>query len=253
MTMRLHIMSDLHLEFGQMPRSYKPPECDVVILAGDICTGVVGVMWAQDTFQVPVLYVPGNHEYYGKRRYFRHLEKMKAKAEGSHVSVLNNDSVVDAGNIRFLGSTMWTDFGLYGTEHLSELAAQREMNDYRLIRYDHSRPLRASDTRRFHLESRYWLSEKLREPFDGKTVVITHHAPSERSIAPKWRNDSLSPAYASRLENLMAYYSPALWVHGHTHSNVDYELCGTRVICNPRGYEGHGENTGFDPQLVVEV
>lgn len=250
--MRLLCMSDLHLEFGRMPRGYKPPECDVVILAGDIATGVVGVMWAQDTFQVPVLYVPGNHEFYGKRRYHRHLEKMKAKAADSHVAVLSNDAVYGDG-IRFLGATMWTDFGLYGTDHLSEMAAQREMNDYKQILLTNARTLRAEDTRRLHLESRYWLSEKLREPFDGKTVVITHHAPSEMSVHPRYRNHELTPAYAARLENLICAHEPVLWVHGHLHDSVDYRICETRIVCNPRGYTGHELNAGFDPALVLEV
>lgn len=255
--MRVHVLSDLHLEFGDMPRAYKPPECDLVVLAGDIATGVVGVMWADNVFQgVPVFYVPGNHEFYGKRLYHRHMEKMLAKAEDTRVAVMQNRELIGeiAGErIRILGATMWTDFGLYGTEHLSEMAAQREMNDYKAIRMDHSNMLRAEHTRRFHLESRFWLNEKLREPFDGKTIVITHHAPSEQSVHPRYRGDALTPAYASRLENLICNHEPALWCHGHLHDSVDYQLCNTRVICNPRGYLGHELNKGFDPGLVVEI
>jgi Icc-related predicted phosphoesterase len=245
-------MSDLHLEFGALPRSYAPPECDVVILAGDIAVGVVGVMWAAETFKVPVLYVPGNHEFYGKRRHFRHLEKLRAKAEGTNVTILNNDAVTIDG-VRFLGATMWTDFDLYGTPHVSEQLAQSSMNDYRAIRYDHARLLCAADTRSFHLQSRYFLSESFRAGPQAKTVVVTHHAPSEMSCAPQYRGDPLTPAYASRLEYLMCEHEPALWVHGHMHNTSDYRICETRIVCNPRGYAGHELNRTFNPELVLEV
>lgn len=257
--MRLHIISDLHTEFGGMPRDHKAPDCDVVILAGDISTGVVGVMWAaRYKPDVPVIYVPGNHEYYGHRRYHRHLEKMKEKAafmraEGHGVvHVLNNEAVVIDG-VRFLGATLWTDFDLFGTPHLSMMAAQREMNDYDNIEKVQQVRLRAEDTQSFHLESRFFLTETMREPFDGKTVVVTHHAPSEQSSHPRYRGSPLNPAYASRLESVICNYAPALWVHGHMHDSSDYMVCDTRVVCNPRGYVGHELNPGFDPQLVLEV
>lgn len=235
-----------------MPRSYTPPECDVVVLAGDISTGVAGVIWAYETFTVPVVYVPGNHEFYGKRLYHRHIEKLKAKAEGSNVRVLTNDALVLDG-VRFLGCTFWTDFNLFGSEHLSEMVAQREMNDYDSIKIDHSRFLRAADTRSFNLESKFFLSEAMRIPFDGPTVIVTHHAPSEKSIGPGFDGHVLNPAYASRMENFICDVAPKLWLHGHLHDSVDYQLCETRVVCNPRGYLGHHLNAGFDPALVLEV
>jgi len=63
----------------------------------------------------------------------------------------------------------------------------------------------------------------------------------------------LTPAYASRLENLICAHEPALWVHGHLHDSVDYQLCETRVVCNPRGYLGHALNPNFNPSFVVDV
>lgn len=91
------------------------------------------------------------------------------------------------------------------------------------------------------------------EPFEGKTVVVTHHLPSMRSVAERYRHELLSACFASNLDHLLGY--SALWVHGHTHDSFDYAAHGTRVICNPRGYcrAGQPENRQFNPALVVEV
>jgi len=100
---------------------------------------------------------------------------------------------------------------------------------------------------------RDWLAAALDEPFAGETVVVTHHAPSSRSVHPRFARDLLSPAFASRLEPLMGGNRAALWVHGHTHDAFDYEIDGTRIICNPRGYLPHDPSPGFRPDLVVEI
>lgn len=256
--LRALILSDLHLEFGGMPRNWTPPtadEIDVVIAAGDLATGVVGVIWLARHFpEVPCIYVPGNHEFYGRRRYRRHIEKMKAKADdlGARVFVMDNEQVV-VGDVRVLGATLWTDFDLHGNWPLAMQAAQREMNDYQQIDLVQQQRLTAEDTRRLHLESRFFLNETLRCPHDGPTVIVTHHAPSERSSHKRFAGSPLNPAYASRLEPLMLEWEPALWVHGHMHDSSDYQIGETRVICNPRGYAGHELNPNFNPRLIVNL
>lgn len=251
--MRIHFMSDLHLERGPMDASYEAPECDVVILAGDVSNGTGGVAWAMKNFTQPVIYVPGNHEFWGLRQIKATTIDMKALAEGSNVHVLNNDAVA-IGDVRFIGATMWTDFNLYGNAPLVMVTASTA--DSEQIRSD-DRPghlLSAEDMISEHLYSRFYVREELNKPFDGRTVVITHHAPSSLSIHPMYeREEKLNPAYASRLEDIMLDYDPMLWIHGHTHNSFDYEIGNTRVMCNPRGYVGHHLNPTFDPELVVEV
>jgi calcineurin-like phosphoesterase family protein len=90
-------------------------------------------------------------------------------------------------------------------------------------------------------------------PFDGKTVVVTHHAPSSQSVHPRYANDLLTPAFASNLENLMDGDRAALWIHGHMHDPFDYEIYGTRVVCSPRGYAPNSLTPEFRPDWVVEV
>ncbi len=248
--MRLHILSDLHLEFA--PLEPGDVSADVVVLAGDIHLRTDGVAWAMSGFRQPVLYVPGNHEYYGG--HFKNtLAKMKQRAAGTNVHVLDGEQLVIDG-VRFLAATLWTDFSVTGNAVLAAMEARQRMNDFRRIRAGSFRRLRPSDVQRDHRAAASFLRETLAEPFDGKTVVVTHHAPSTRSIAERFREDTshLNAAYVNQLEALLGP-PVSLWVHGHTHTSFDYDLLGTRVVCNPRGYIPYEPNPGFEPARVVEV
>jgi Icc-related predicted phosphoesterase len=99
-----------------------------------------------------------------------------------------------------------------------------------------------------------WLIQKLDESFAGKTVVVTHMAPSMKSVSDRHAQDMVSAAYASNLEELASQAD--LWIHGHMHESFDYQIGDCRVICNPCGYKtraGLPENTNFDPNLIIEL
>lgn len=259
--MRLLILSDLHHEqwrgYGPVidPAQSRP---DVVILAGDIHSGAHAIGWADKNFTgMPVLYVSGNHEAYEKTLEDAQQEIESACRAAGHVHYLNCGEVVWRG-VRFLGATLWTDFKLFGdpVRQVAMLEAERCMNDYHCIRLatEGNRKLRAADTAQLHAHQRSWLERKLDEPFDGKTVVITHMAPSMRSIARIYETDILSAAFASNLDDLVV--KADLWVHGHTHTSFDYMVDKCRVVCNPCGYRlhvGHAENPDFDPNYIVEI
>ena len=246
--MRIHLLSDLHFEMSKF--TYTPPECDVVILSGDISPGLPGIVWANETYyHTPVIYVAGNHEFYGKRSLAQQLAVMKQRA-APNVHVLQNETVVIDG-VRFIGATLWTDFDLYGQAPMHELMAGRIMNDYRQIVTDLGTRLTPQHTLHEHQQSRLYITNELAKPFDGKSVVVTHHAPSEGSIAPRFAMHPATPAYASNLNQIMLDYSPVLWTHGHMHNNFDYMVGKTRVLCNPKGYPD--ENPDFNPRFVVEV
>lgn len=248
--MRLHILSDLHLEF----EPFTPPavEADAVILAGDISTGRNGLKWALKSFpERPVIYVLGNHEFYGQKvqKLIKELQEM---TQGTNVHLLENQSCT-IGGVLFLGATLWTDFALNGDPVMSEVVAQTSMNDYRRIRTlpRYSR-LKPSDTRRFHMESRRWLEDQALASNGRKVVVITHHAPSRESIPTAFEGDPCNPAFASDLSRFIVESKTQLWVHGHIHYCCDYTLGKTRVLANPRGYPTE-PRTGFNPGLIVEV
>jgi Icc-related predicted phosphoesterase len=225
----------------------------LVVLAGDIGVGKQGVAWAMSVFDVPVLYVPGNHEYYG-RSLDALDDTLRDYCADSHVRVLQNNRCV-IGGVRFVGATLWTDFTLFGETSMSQSLAKDGMNDYRLIGHTVGRRALPSDTLALHQASRIYLEKALAEPFSGTTVVITHHAPSIRSVAPRYRQDPLTPCYASPLDSLVASSGAVLWIHGHVHDLVDYTLGNTRVVANPKGYPGElGRESGpFDWNFTLDL
>ncbi|MFB2967684.1 metallophosphoesterase [Aerosakkonema sp. BLCC-F183] len=248
--MKLHILSDLHIEF----ESFTPlvNNADVIILAGDIHVGKKGVDWAKHYFPyLPVIYVLGNHEYYGKA-FPKHIDDLKKAVEGTNIHILENDSLI-INDIKFLGCTLWTDFSLFGDPKIAGYEATQIMTDYRKIRVSPDyRKLRSIDTTIIHNKSLRWLSEELLNNQNNKIVVITHHAPSKRSLPECDRDDILSAAYASNLDKFVEESSISLWIHGHIHCQHDYLLGSTRVICNPRGYPDE-RNNNFIPDLTIDL
>ena len=115
--------------------------------------------------------------------------------------------------LRLLGATLWTDFRLYRTPIESMAIAEEQLEDFRVIQVERGYklgPLRPSDTTRLHDAPLIFLNKELDRHFDGVTVVVTHHAPSPRSITPRLRSDPLNPAFASDLEKLIRAYQPSL-------------------------------------------
>lgn len=272
--MRLLILSDLHLEVSRgycVPRAL---DVDAVVLAGDIDRpGWRGIRWAARAFaRTPVLYVPGNHEYFRQRLDIA-TRAMQDAAADCGVYLLDRSALV-LGSVRFLGCTLWTDFCLNesaGAARCDQRAclneAQECMPDYRFVRMPNphavvgsrgalaGRWLDSADTLEFHRRDRAWLQRALAEPFEGPTVVITHHAPHRQSIAPRFVTDRLSGAFASHLPSEF-FAVPSLWVHGHTHDSFDYRVGPCRIVCNPRGYALEGGTSGnvhFEGALVVQV
>lgn len=217
--MRLLILSDLHREVWRDAPSvasdalsaYLPDlsisRPDVVVLAGDIDVGERAVDWADETFpDLPVIYVHGNHEGYGHNLDSLRKHLAARCAATGHIHYLNRSELVVAG-VRFLGATLWTDFHLLGSDHYqaSMEEARTKLNDYRRIRLASGgyRRIRPIDTIQWHGRDRLWLQERLNEPFQGRTIVVTHMAPSVRSIPERYREQLISAAFASNLEALV--------------------------------------------------
>jgi Icc-related predicted phosphoesterase len=247
--MRLHVLSDLHIEFG--PFNCPRVNADVTVLAGDVHIKRNGLRWIRKSIPGrPVVYVVGNHEFYGEK-FPRLIEKLKAEAADTDVRVLENDTV-ELGSFRFFGATLWTDLRLFGDDRIgaSEVLL---MNDYKRVRKTPSyRKLRPVDTQQHHLATVDQIRRFLREGDPRRSIVITHHAPSMRSIPEEHRSDLISCAYASNLDGMIVESAPLLWVHGHVHDCHDYTIGSTRIVANPRGYVD-APNESFDPGLVIDL
>ena len=248
--MKIQIMSDVHLEFAE----FTPPitDVDVVVLAGDIGVASNGVTWAKETFDVPVVYVAGNHEFYSYDGSMNTLlTNMRDEASGSNVHVLERNCFEFEG-VRFLGTTLWTDLLAqpYGGVKCGVLSS-----DACYIGLDDGEFFSDIVAQDLFEKNRDWLFEQLQKPYKGKTVVISHHAPSGRSMHPQYAGNPWNSCFVTDMESIMGD-SVDLWIHGHTHNNFDYVEKGTRVICNPRGYPrpfGGLENPSFDQAKVVQL
>ena len=230
--MKLNILSDLHLGFEAFERPVN--DADVVVLAGDIARPREAVAWAAG-FDKPVLFVPGNHEFYGSSidRTGAELERL---CDGTGVQLLDDREVV-VGGVRFLGTTLWTDFELFGDDQRKSEAmaeAKRLLRDFSRIAVSESTravftPEDSAVLFRRHAD---WLESRLATPHDGPTVVITHHAPSPGSIHQRFAGSLLNACFVSNLEHVLGEERVQLWIHGHTHDSFDYRVRGTRVVCN---------------------
>ncbi len=262
--MKLQLASDLHLEFAQRERPgtrlVEPaPGAELLVLAGDIHNGVLGIEAFAD-WPVPVLYVAGNHEFYDQQ-WEPAREQLRAACAGTNVRLLDQD-LVEFDGVRVLGCTLWTDFRLTGEPVAQAMATvERGLTDYRVIATG-SGPLRAAQTLAEHEASRQWLVAELARPWVGRTVVVTHHAPHPRSIHPRFAGHPMNPGFISDLTSLLP--GADLWLHGHTHDSFDYRVGSCRVVANPAGYllkrrgaaAGEAfelENPTFDPRLVLEL
>lgn len=243
--MKLWLISDLHLDFGgQRPRP--PADADIAVVAGDVCDD----RWLEETADLlPVVFVAGNHEFYG-HTYQERIAELRRIPE---VTLLDN-SEATIGGVRFVGCTLWTDYD--GADAAAMQFARYGMNDHRRIRWgeqwERFDPRHALN---LHRQSVGFLRGSLcdNNPPDVPTVVVTHHAPSLKSIHPKFQDaGALNYAFASELYYLVEGSGAELWVHGHVHDPFDYRIGETRVVCNPIGYP-HEAGNGAMRDLIVEV
>lgn len=253
--MRLRILSDLHLEFFDGSRALPEVDADVVILAGDIHRKCEGLAWARTRFpNTPIIYVPGNHEFYGTCMPLLR-DELALEAERLDIELLDNRAVTLNG-VRFYGTTLWTDFALYADDPTNDPAhteskALRFMPDFRIVQTAPGRVFTPADSRQLHSKALEWLENELAQPFAGPKVVVSHHAPLHECIPGQYRGDALSPAFASHLPDLMGDMD--VWIHGHVHEPVDILRNGTRVIANPGGYPDEFSPELFKRDCVIDV
>lgn len=261
--MKIHALSDLHL--GCCPLDPIPAIGDVLVLAGDVTDGRRDLLFAVASNYLrlcrPVLFVPGNHEFYG-HAIARELLQLSRECRHRGIELLHNRSIVIDG-VRFAGTTLWTDFQLERQAYLSMIFAKQGIADFTCIAH-RQRSLTPEATVRFHRRALRFLERVFQSPHAGPTVVVTHHGPHPRSIHKRFARHPLNPAFISDLSEQLNRWAPNLWIHGHVHNRFDYRVGKTRIVTNPRGYESQTrlvdgtihhrrENLEFDPALLLHV
>jgi len=250
--MRIQLASDLHLEllahtWPQERLVAAAPGADVLVLAGDIDRGLRAIeRFAR--WPVPVLYVAGNHEFYDQD-----WEQLRADlrrvAAGTAVRFLDNDAVT-LGGVRFLGSTLWTDYLSAGVPQSEAMrAAEDLLLDHRRIR-TRTGLFSAAQALADHRRSRAWLARELSPARAAPTVVITHHGPHPASIHPRFAGSPVNGGFVSDLAELVAQAD--LWLHGHVHDSFDYRVGRCRVVTNPRGYAQNRKDVASVDELRFE-
>ena len=262
--MRVRVISDLHLETCEDGNGVPDlGEGEVIILGGDILcarhfkkNGNLHKVYNDflkkcvDNFD-EVLYLAGNHEAYGYN--YEGTWDVLAEHIPTGIHILENDFVKIKDWV-FLGATLWTDFR--NENALEMMEAAQCMNDYKVIRIGSNyRKLNPDDTLKFHKKSKQFLLDTLPMFNNQKVWVLTHHAPSYRSVHPKYRNSGIANgAYVSNLDDLILDHPNIKYFsHGHTHESMDYMIGGCRVMCNPRGYYPTEVNPNFDPNFEVDT
>jgi predicted phosphodiesterase len=210
-----------------------------------------------------VILVAGNHEYYGSNIFKTNKVLKELETEVPNFTYLNDNHLwID--DVLIVGGTLWTDFD--GSSPITKIDARLKMNDYKHIRNGPpSEPWRkklsVEDVEFMHYKTKKYIrdavdNERTSCHNDFKVVVVTHHAPSFKSVSPKYQNNSLNGCYCSNMDEYVEALGADVWIHGHVHNSFDYNIGKTRIICNPRGYEtysGGVENFDYNPKFIFEV
>jgi hypothetical protein len=274
--MKIQLLSDLHLEVHPQFRAEPAPDADLLVLAGDVGSYQPGSRLAGTDFglerfsplpqyagwPVPVLYVPGNHEYDGMDFDEAH-RRLREACDRLGLQWLERETLVRDG-VRFVGTTLWSDFEVFcdadeGTpQGLARNLKARE-KAFRAANFylqktgttRHGQPMLAEAVREEALSSQAWLRAALQTPFAGTTVAITHFAPSLLSADPRYGRTPGTAGFCNALDDLLPMAQ--LWLHGHLHCAFDYQHRGCRVVANPLGYAAKGEQEGFRPAASIRV
>lgn len=278
--MKIQLLSDLHLEVHPHWEATPAAGADLLVLAGDVGSYQSGSMLAEDDFGLsrfspklgwptPVFYVPGNHEYDALDFEATHV-RLRETCERLGITWLEREVVIwpsaHEPSVRFIGTTLWTDFDAlvptslpkqsnapYGMPVPGLMTQQLKARDkaFRAANYylkkntslRHGEPMLADALREQGLICQTWLTQALAQPFDGKTVVVTHFAPSLGSADPRYGLTPGTAGFCNNLDHLLP--RAQLWLHGHLHAPSDYTRGGCRVVANPLGYARKNEQSHF--------
>jgi predicted phosphodiesterase len=277
--MKIQLLSDLHLEAHPYWMPTPAPGADLLVLAGDVGSYQSGSRLEDADFglarfsplhgwPIPVLFVPGNHEYDGLDFDETHA-RLKETCQRLGILWLERETLIwPTAAVRFIGTTLWSDFDALApvvdaaqTHAPGLLAQQLQARDkaFRAANYylkktgslRNGQAMLAPAVREQALVCQAWLQRALAQPFEGTTVVVTHFAPSLKSADPRYGLTPGTAGFCNALDELLP--QAKLWLHGHLHAPSHYVSQGCRVVANPLGYARKNEQLKFDPTLCIDI
>jgi predicted phosphodiesterase len=274
--MKFQLLSDLHLEVDPSFTATPAPGADALILAGDIGALPDTPMarhgqrdWCLTRFSpkrgnwpVPVFYIPGNHEFDGQDFDVAYA-KLRALCDTLGMTWLEGQVLTEQ-NVRIIGSTLWSDFDAFSdwpddmpgamTHNLKMRDKAFRAANFYLHKAGTQRSSAVFDAaamREQALACQAFLRAQLAQPFAGKTLVVTHFAPSLKSHDPRYGLTPGTAGFCNALDDLVA--KADVWLHGHLHCASHYTIGNCRVIANPLGYKKRGEQENFHPDCIIEL
>ena len=260
--MKVLITSDLHIDINKMKRHYKYghdygfipliADADLTIIAGDVAGSVYNEIDylnnLQSQVEKPVVCVAGNHLGYDFSGFFEPNYEAKDLAIQllkdnfkDNVKYLEND-YIQVGDYIVFGGTMYSDFNLYNDIETAKKYSLMYMNDFRYVHVSTKtgyRCISPDDYIKYFKQFKSKLNKCIKET-KKDIIVVTHFAPSLKSISEKYNGKYkfLNPAYASDLEDfILKNKRIKLWCHGHMHDSFDYYIGQCHVVCEPYGYK----------------
>lgn len=233
--MKVAYGSDFHFEFYSEKRMYQimknwgfDHDTELIIIAGDLHVGAEKVIQCLEfiwkSYDIPIVYVPGNHEYYDSSFEAENNKFMEHGLVQKGYTILLNGCCI-FGGVMFAGCMGNLD----GSWELINCGIHGSLNDFHMISDFKDRVIRGET-------ERTTLIHNLEYNRGDKTVVITHTMPSPKCISGKYKGSYLNPCFANDWEREMVDYKPEYWICGHTHDVSTMKLHNTDILINPMGY-----------------
>lgn len=254
--MKIQYVSDLHLDVSNI--DINCDKADVLVIAGDLCSSPSYTHdWILENISntKPVIYVSGNHEYDYQDISIHDKTIKESLADLPNVHYLNNESVV-IDDVKFIGSTLWTGFDAFpemgNISDIKRICA-RSISDFSVIS-NADKKFSPDDAMKLYKDAKSFIFSELTNSFEGKKVVVTHFPPTLKSLHKMYRDNLINPYFITNCEDLVV--KSDLWIHGHTHTSVNANVYGVKVLCNPRGYSklyNFSENPAWNPNKTVRI
>lgn len=252
--MKIQYTSDLHLDMSENRKYINNhkirPVGDILILAGDICK-MCDENYTNNIFDYfsnnweLVIIVPGNHEYYNADKELIEQDKINKKIR-ENVLLVNND-VITYKDVNIICTTLWSKL-----DPIKEQIVVNCLNDFRCI-CNFNGLITPSYYNELYEKSVVFLKTALLKHSKEKNIVVTHHAPTLKINAEKYKNSNINSAFCTEMSDFIYDNNITYWIYGHTHHNKDVIINDTKIVSNQFGYWVYSEHQSWLKNKMFEI